>query len=98
MRKSSSLFLNFVDDITQKKISVHNESSYREELLKLIPAHCLERKYGGQKADITSGFFPPDMRMPGTTMLSIAELKTKHPEAIRYVAPWGAQREAKLAE
>ena len=70
MRKSSSIFLNFVDDITQQKISVHNDKTYKEGLLDLIPAACLEQKYGGQKHDITSGFFPPDMRMPGKTMLS----------------------------
>lgn len=65
MRKSSSIFLNFVDDITQQKISVHNEKTYKEELQKLIPPACLEQKYGGQRPNIESGFFPPDVRMPG---------------------------------
>ena len=59
MRKSSSIFLNFVDDITQQKISVHNDSTYKPELLRLVPKHALERKYGGSRPDLTGNFFPP---------------------------------------
>ena len=59
MRKSSSIFLNFVDDITQQKISVHNDSTYKPELLKLVAKNSIEKKYGGSKPDITGNFFPP---------------------------------------
>ena len=75
MRKSSSIFLNFVDDITQQKISVHNDKTFKPELQKLIPASCIEKKYGGQKPDIVSGFFPPNMSMAGTTPMTFDELK-----------------------
>ena len=36
----------------------------------MIPAASLEQKYGGQKRNITSGFFPPDMRVPGARLLT----------------------------
>ena len=53
LRKSTSVFLNFVDDITQQKISAHNDKTYKAELLKLISPDNLEVKYGGQKPNIT---------------------------------------------
>ena len=53
LRKSTSVFLNFVDDITQQKISAHNDKTYKAELLKLIAPENLEQKYGGQKPNIT---------------------------------------------
>ena len=61
LRKSTSVFLNFVDDITQQKISAHNDKTYKAELLKLISPDNLEVKYGGRKPNITSNYFPPDM-------------------------------------
>ena len=71
---------------------MHNEKTYKPDLLRLIPAACLEQKYGGQKPDITTGFFPPDMSMPGVEMLTCDELKHEYPDAIRYLAPWGEKR------
>ena len=53
LQRSSSLFLNFVDEITQQKISAHDTKSYKAELLKLISPDNLEVKYGGQKPNIT---------------------------------------------
>ena len=79
MRKSSSIFLNFVDDITQQKISVHNEKTFQVELLRRIPASQLEQKYGGAKPNIESNFFPPDMSMPEKQMMSTAQLKAEAP-------------------
>jgi len=70
MRKSSSIFLNFVDDITQQKISVHNDTTYKPELLNLIPPASLEQKYGGTRPNIEENFFPPDMRMSGKQMMT----------------------------
>ena len=61
LRKSTSVFLNFVDDITQQKISAHNTKTFKAELLKLISPDNLEVKYGGRKPNITSNYFPPDM-------------------------------------
>lgn len=66
MRKSSSVFLNFVDDITQQKISVHNDSTFRPDLLRLVAKEQLERKYGGTKPDIVANFFPPNLAVAGT--------------------------------
>ena len=37
MRKSISVFLNFVDDITQQKISAHDDKTYKAVLQNLIP-------------------------------------------------------------
>ena len=92
MRKSSSIFLNFVDDITQQKISVHNETNYKPELLKYVNPACFEKKYGGQLADITTGFFPPRIDVPGTTPISFEDLKEDYPDAVRYMAPWGLEK------
>lgn len=75
MRKASSLFLNFVDEITQKKIFFHNDKTYKPDLAQLIQVECLEKKYGGRKPDIRQEFFPPDMRMPGKQLLTVAQLK-----------------------
>ena len=75
MRKSISVFLNFVDDITQQKISAHDDKTYKAVLQNLIPDAQLEYKYGGQKQKIESNFFPPDMRVPGAKLMTYEEMK-----------------------
>ena len=92
LRKSTSVFLNFVDDITQQKISAHNDKTYKAELLKLISPDNLEVKYGGQKPDITSNFFPPEINQPGKQMMTLEQLKAQCPAAVKYIAPWGQKR------
>ena len=42
LRKSSSLFLNFLDEASQLKINLHNDKTYKRELLKLIAPNNLE--------------------------------------------------------
>ena len=49
----------FVDDFTKRKMSIHG-GDYQKELLNLIPAENLQKKYGGQSDDITT-FWPPQM-------------------------------------
>ena len=88
MRKSSSIFLNFVDDITQQKISVHNEKTFQVELLKLIPPESLEQKYGGSKPVINDNYFPPDMSMPGKRLLTMDEVRQSYSTSIRSLIPW----------
>ena len=92
MRKSISVFLNFVDDITQQKISAHDDKTYKAVLQNLIPDAQLEYKYGGQKQNIESNFFPPDMRVPGAKLMTYEEMKEQEPDAVRYVAPWGLRK------
>ena len=59
--ESISSLLLLLDEITQQKISAHNDKTYKAELLKLISPDNLEVKYGGQKPNINSNFFPPEM-------------------------------------
>jgi hypothetical protein len=92
MRRSSSLFLNFVDEITQKKISVHGTDGYQEELHKLVSLDRLETKYGGYLPDIQDTFFPPDMSIRQTTPMTMNEVKNEVPDAFKYVAPWGLKK------
>ena len=89
MRRSSSLFLNFVDDITQQKISVHGTDGFQDELHKLVSLEQLETKYGGYLPDIKQNFFPPDMTLRSMTPMTMTEVKNEIPDAVKYVAPWG---------
>lgn len=98
LRKSSSVLLNLVDDITQQKITVHNDSSYKSELVKIAPMHSLERKYGGLKSNIENNFWPPDMTMPGKQLMTMEQLKEEVPDAIAYFAPWGEKVAREEAE
>ena len=86
------MFLNFVDDITQKKITVHGTDGYQEALHTLVNLEQLETKYGGYLPDIKSDFFPPDMNIRGSTPMTMTEIKHEMPDAIRYVAPWGKRK------
>ena len=41
----------FVDDFTKRKMSIHG-SSFKDDILKLVPAWNLEKKYGGDAEDV----------------------------------------------
>ena len=58
----------------------------------MIPDAQLEYKYGGQKPNIESNFFPPDMRVPGAKLMTYEEMKELEPDSLRYVAPWGLRK------
>lgn len=47
----------FVDAFTQKKMSVHG-TGYGPEIQQVIPAHNLQKKYGGTAPDVVN-FWPP---------------------------------------
>ena len=71
---------------------MHNDKTYKPELLALISPVSFERKYGGERDDITENFFPPNMNIAGMQMLTIAELKAECPQAMHYMAPWGEKK------
>ena len=58
----------------------------------MIPDAQLEYKYGGQKPNIESNFFPPDMTIRGKTPMTMTEVKNELPDAVKYVAPWGLMK------
>ena len=47
----------FVDDFTKKKMSIYGDD-YAADILKLVPASNLEKKYGGACENVTT-FWPP---------------------------------------
>ena len=98
MRKSAGLFLSFVDEITQQKISFHDDSNYRQPMGELVALENLEKKYGGHMPNIDANFFPPNMDIQGTRMMNVNELKTEYPDAEKYVSPWGQQKADRIKQ
>ena len=54
------LLQGWIDEFTRSKIGVLS-GAYTEELLKLIPLERLEKKFGGDAANIEAPFFPPSI-------------------------------------
>lgn len=52
-------------------------SDYKKHFLELIDPNNLEKRFGGNVPDKTSGFFPPDFSEPNQTMLTKEEYLIK---------------------
>ncbi len=50
-----------LDEFTSSKINIFGSSDFEQEILKVVDADNLEKKYGGKCPDMTSNFFPPTM-------------------------------------
>jgi len=45
-------------------------SDYKKQFLEIIDPNNLEKRFGGNVPDKTSGFFPPDFSDPTQTMMT----------------------------
>ena len=52
-------------------------SDYKKHFLEFIDPNNLEKRFGGNVPDKTSGFFPPDFSEPNQTMMTKEEYLTK---------------------
>ena len=52
-------------------------SDYKKQFLELIDANNLEKRFGGNVPDKTSGFFPPDFGEANQTMMTKEEYFAK---------------------
>lgn len=72
VRGSFSIVKAMLDEFSASKIHMLG-SDYKKQLLELIDADNLEKRFGGNVPDKTSNFFPPDFTTCGQTMITIDE-------------------------
>lgn len=80
VRKAFSGVTAFLDDYQKQKLTMLNHAS---DLVNDIPADCLEQRYGGRMPNIAGRFFPPDMQIPGQTLLTQKQLYDRCPLAFK---------------
>jgi hypothetical protein len=50
-----------LDEFTSSKINIYGDSDFEQDILKVIDAKCLEKKYGGELPNKSANYFPPEM-------------------------------------
>lgn len=57
-----SIVRPMLDEFTTSKINIYGGSNFEQDILKIVPAENLEKKYGGSCPDKVDNFFPPTMK------------------------------------
>ena len=65
-----------LDDFTNQKINMLG-TDFKRVLLEYIAPECLEERFGGTCPNKESGFFPPDLEIPGHKMMTKSEYLAK---------------------
>jgi hypothetical protein len=68
VRTVFNIVISLCDDVVKAKIKICGKD-LGPDLHSIVNKNCLEAKYGGTCPDKVDHFFPPDMSIPGETLL-----------------------------
>ena len=69
IRGSFGIVKAMIDEFSAQKLNMLG-SDYKKQFLEIIDPNNLEKRFGGNVPDKTSGFFPPDFSDPTQTMMT----------------------------